>query len=111
MILYTIWDTYNRQYPIRDGIWEGLNEKDGQYLELLPIMVGLAGSVWLYTQSQNHLWDWWYSNRKKKHMKLIIEWYSTQEKLHSTGGIELEMASKMDLLIIVGLTGSVLLNT
>ena len=52
MILYRIPDVFNRWYQIGDGIKEGFNGKGGQYFEILPIMVGSAGSVWLHTQSQ-----------------------------------------------------------
>ena len=51
IILYRIYDAFNGQYQIGDGIGEGFNSKDIQYFELLPIIVGLAGSMWLNTQS------------------------------------------------------------
>ena len=52
MILYRIRDAFNGRHRIGDGIKEGFNGKGGQYFEILPIMVGSAGSVWLHTQSQ-----------------------------------------------------------
>ena len=52
MILYRIRDAFNWWHQIGDGIKEGFNGKGGQYFEILPIMIGLAGSVWLHTQSQ-----------------------------------------------------------
>ena len=48
MILYTRGDAFNGWFPIGDGIEKGFNGKDGQYFELLPIIV----SVWLNTLSQ-----------------------------------------------------------
>ena len=52
MILYRIRDAFNGRHRIGDGIKEGFNGKGGQYFEILPIMIGSAGSVWLHTQSQ-----------------------------------------------------------
>ena len=55
MILYRIRDAFNGWHRIGDDIKEGFNGKGGQYFEFLPIMFGLAGNVWLNTQSQ---YDW-----------------------------------------------------
>ena len=53
MILYRIDDTSNGWYQIGDGIKEGFNATaKAQYFELLSIMIGLAGSIWLNIQCQ-----------------------------------------------------------
>ena len=51
MILNKTEEAFNRQYQIEDSIRERFNDKGRQNFELLPIMVGLAGSVWLIAQS------------------------------------------------------------
>ena len=91
MILYTIWDAFNGQYLIGDGIGEGFNSKGGQYFELFAnngLFVWLAVCGWIVTQSQYRGIDDTPTEKKQ----LIIGWYSTQEETHSTGGFQLEMA-------------------
>ena len=98
MILFRICEAFNRWYWIGDSIKEGFNGKDGQYFELLTIMIGLAGSIWFNIQYQYHGID---------------NTPITEEEYQINNWIETGIGDRFDstALSIICLAGSVWLNT
>merc|ERR1711983_737747 len=87
VMLYKIGEAFNR-----DGISNGFNGKL-KADNILNWFVWLAVCGWILNLNIVGLMIL-QQQQQQKRIKLIIGGYSTQEETHSTGGVELEMASK-----------------